>query len=63
MSEIYKITELGTQIRINKGAIETLIKIERPYGLFQSETGYNVVRNLNNIQDSELLNCKKTAKN
>jgi hypothetical protein len=59
MAEIYKITELGTQIRVNKGAIETLIKLERPYGLFQSESGYKVVRNVIGIKDSEVVNGKK----
>jgi hypothetical protein len=59
MAEIYKITELGTQIRVNKGVIETLIKLERPYGLFQSESGYKVVRNVIGIKDSEVINGKK----
>lgn len=59
MSEIYKITELGTQIRVNNGAVETLIKLERPYGLFQSESGYKVVRNVIGIKDSEVVNGKK----
>ena len=59
MAEIYKITELGTQIRVNKGGIETLIKLERPYGLFQSESGYKVVRNVIRIKDSEVVNGKK----
>lgn len=59
MAEIYKITELGTQIRVNKGVIETLIKLERPYGLFQSESGYKVVRNVIGIKDSEVVNGKK----
>ena len=59
MAEIYKITELGTQIRVNKGGIETLIKLERPYGLFQSESGYKVVRNVIGIKDSEVVNGKK----
>jgi hypothetical protein len=59
MAKIYKITELGTQIRVNKGAIEKLIKIERPYGLFQSETGRKVVRNLILIEDKEVVKGKK----
>jgi hypothetical protein len=59
MAEIYKITELGTQIRVNNGDIETLVKLERPYGLFQSESGYKVVRNLIGIKDSEVVKGKK----
>jgi hypothetical protein len=59
MAQIYKITELGTQIRVNNGDIETLIKIERPYALFQSESGYKVVRNIISIKDSEVVNGKK----
>ena len=59
MIEIYKKTELGTQIRVNNGFIETLIKLERPYGLFQSESGYKVVRNITTIKDSEIVNGLK----
>lgn len=47
--------QIGTKIRVNNGAIETLIKIETHYGLFVSETGYKVVRNINGIKDSELI--------
>jgi hypothetical protein len=46
----------GTQIRVNNGFIETLIKLERPYGLFLSESGYKVVRNITTIKDSEIVN-------
>jgi hypothetical protein len=59
MSKIYKITELGTQIKINNGTIETLIKLQRPFGLFQSQSGYKVVRNLHGIKDSEIVNGTK----
>jgi hypothetical protein len=59
MIEIYKKTELGTQIRVNNGFIETLIKLERPYGLFLSESGYKVVRNITTIKDSEIVNGLK----
>ena len=56
---IYKLTELGNQIKVNNGEVETLIKIERPYGLFESESGYKVVRNISGIKDSEVVNAKK----
>jgi hypothetical protein len=59
MIEIYKKTELGTQIRVNNGSIETLIKLERPYGLFLSESGYNVVRNITTIKDSDIVKGEK----
>jgi hypothetical protein len=55
MANDLKITELGTQIRVNKGEIETLIKIEKPYGLFESQTGYKVVRNLSLIVDEQFF--------
>jgi hypothetical protein len=51
--------QLGTQIRVNNGFIETLIKFESPYGLFQSESGYKVVRNVNGIKDCQLLTSPK----
>ena len=51
----YKITELGTQIRVNNGEIETLIKLERPYGLFKSNSGYQLVRNVSGIKDNEVV--------
>jgi hypothetical protein len=49
----------GTQIRVNNGFIETLIKLERPYGLFLSESGYRVVRNITTIKDSEIVKGEK----
>jgi hypothetical protein len=55
MANDFKITELGTQIKVNKGEIETLIKIEKPYGLFKSQTGYKVVRNLSLIVDEQFF--------
>jgi hypothetical protein len=58
MIEIYKKTELGTQIRVNNGSIETLIKRELPYGLFQSESGYKVVRSITSIKDSDIVKCE-----
>lgn len=54
MTHIYKKTEIGTKIRVN-GSIETLVKVQIPYGLFKGESGYNVVRNLNSIKDSEII--------
>jgi hypothetical protein len=59
MIEIYKKTELGTQIRVNNGSIETLIKRELPYGLFQSESGYKVVRSITSIKDSDIVKGEK----
>jgi hypothetical protein len=44
----------GDQIKINKGPVETLIKIERPYGLFKSNS-YNVVRYLPAIKEGQWL--------
>ena len=58
----YKITELGTQIRVNNGEIETLIKLERPYALFKSESGYEVVRNVSGIKDNEVVKGLKWNK-
>ena len=58
MIEIYKKTELGTQIMVNNGSIETLIKLELTYGLFLSESGYNVVRNITAIKDSDIVKCE-----
>jgi hypothetical protein len=55
MIEIYKKTELGTQIRVNNGSIETLIKLELTYGLFQSESKYKVVRNITAIKDTDIV--------
>jgi hypothetical protein len=49
----------GTQIRVNNGSIETLIKRELPYGLFQSESGYNVVRNITAIKDTDIVQGEK----
>ncbi len=48
----------GTQIRVNNGSIETLIKRELPYGLFQSESGYKVVRSISSIKDSDIVKGK-----
>jgi hypothetical protein len=48
----------GSQIRVNNGSIETLIKLEKPYGLFLSESGYNVVRNITAIKDSDIVKCE-----
>jgi hypothetical protein len=48
----------GTQIRVNNGSIETLIKRELPYGLFQSESGYKVVRNITAIKDTDIVKCE-----
>jgi hypothetical protein len=49
----------GTQIRVNNGSIETLIKRKIHYGLFQSESGYNVVRNITAIKDSDIVKGEK----
>jgi hypothetical protein len=35
----------GDKIRVNKGQIETLIKIQHPFGLFKSDT-YTVCRSI-----------------
>jgi hypothetical protein len=53
----------GTQIRVNNGSIETLIKLENPYGLFQSQSGYKVVRNITYIKDSDIVKCKNGNNN
>jgi hypothetical protein len=36
---------IGDKIRVNKGQIETLIKIQHPFGLFKSDT-YTVCRSI-----------------
>lgn len=49
------ITTIGVKIKINKGEVETLTQLERPYGLFQSAK-YKVVRNIVLIKDNEIVN-------
>lgn len=44
----------GTQIRVNKGKVETLVKREGAYGLFESST-YKVVRGLMHIREKEII--------
>lgn len=51
----FRAMELGTKIQVNKGEIETLIKIERPFGLFRGESGYQVVRSLIRITDKDMV--------
>jgi len=56
-----RLTDLGTQIKVNNGEIETLIKVERPYGLYESESGYRVVRNLMGIKQNQIIKWKQPA--
>lgn len=48
------ITRLGTKIRVNNGQIETMVQLERPYGVFKSET-YQIVRNIIYIRDKQII--------
>lgn len=56
-----RLTDLGTQIKVNNGEIETLIKVERPYGLYESQSGYKVVRNLMGIKQNQIIKWKQPA--
>lgn len=47
--------KLGDKIRVNKGSVETLIKIELPYGLFITESGRRTVRNIVGIKEHEIV--------
>ncbi len=48
---------IGDTIQVNNGEIETLIKIERPFGLFKSAS-HQVVRSLLSIKDKEKVSTK-----
>ena len=46
--------EIGDTLQVNNGEIETLIKIERPFGLFKAKT-YQCVRSLARINDRDVV--------
>lgn len=46
--------QIGTKIRINKGQVETLIKVDGNLGLFKSEK-YQVVRKMTSIMLEEIV--------
>lgn len=49
--------EIGDTLQVNNGEIETLIKIERPFGLFKAKS-YQCVRSLARINDKDVVTKK-----
>lgn len=44
-----------SRIKVNKGAIETLVKVSGNYGLFQTDDGHQIVRNIQSIKPNEII--------